>query len=224
MENLNGNMTDMEGEMVSSYLPFPNIFWWAHAARHHVARFDREENFQKMSYRNRYYISGSNGMIILSIPLQQGRNQRTLMKDVLISNKTPWQIQHWRTLVSVYARSPFFEHYAPGLQKLFDRQFAYLCDFNTASIEWLKEQTGILFKEATTTTYQRQYENATDLRNIKPRAEKTGDEENSYYQVFADRTGFIPNLSILDLLFSEGRHCRTWIAAHEAAIMKWGSH
>lgn len=175
-----------------------------------------------MSYRNRYCIGGSNGMIQLSIPLVHGRNQRTLMKDVKISNDTNWQIQHWRTLVSVYKRSPYFEFYEYTLQPLFERKFDFLIDFSKAGIQWLKEQAGILFKEDETQHFIKSYTDANDLREqMKPGAEKKENSNNTqYYQVFADRTGFTPNLSLLDLLFSEGPHTKDWIKANRDGILQ----
>jgi hypothetical protein len=207
--------------MVSSILPFPNIWWWANAVQHTAVSFDRAEHFQKMSYRNRYYIPGANGLIVLSIPLAQGREQRRAMKDVAISNSTPWHVQHWRTITSVYKRSPYFDYYEQSLQDLFERPFTLLADFNTASIHWLKAQLKISFEENQLEHFIKDYPGQTDLRQVmKPGTEKTA-ATSGYYQVFADRTGFLPNMSMLDLLFAEGPHATDWLRDNKETIMNW---
>jgi WbqC-like protein len=189
--------------LVSSFLSFPNIGWWTQVMNADEVIFDGAEHFQKMSYRNRYRISGANNSVLLSIPLVNGRDQRTPAKDVRIFNGASWQKQHWRTLVSVYSRTPYFEHYAESLKPLFDAEYDLLIDFNRASITWVARHLKFKFQTSETAIYTKEYPpGVIDLRNFK---EKTGAGEfRKYYQVFEDRLGFIPNLSILDLLFSEG--------------------
>lgn len=162
---------------------------------------DKQEHFRKMTYRNRYRISGANNSILLSVPLQDGRNQRIAMEEVKIFNGDRWQTQHWRTLVSVYRRTPFFDHYEDSLMRLFQEQFTSLATFNIATIEWVKKQLKLKLETETTTAFVKEYpEGITDLRN----ANSLPGPLPKYYQVFEDRIGFVPDLSILDLLFSEG--------------------
>jgi hypothetical protein len=187
--------------VVSSLFTFPPISWWMRIAPADVLVLDSGENFQKMSYRNRYRISGSNNPVLLTVPLVKGRDQHTPVKELLIYNDAWWQVQHWRTLVSVYRRSPYFDHYEPALAPLFEEQYTRLIDFNMAGISWIMQQLKLDVTIEITENYVREYPAGTiDLRNIK---EKVTDLPR-YYQVFEDRTGFIPDLSILDLLFSEG--------------------
>src|SRR6185437_12108983 len=207
---------------ISPFIPFPNISWWAAISGAQSLYLDQAEHFQKMTYRNRYYISGANGIIQLSIPLIHGRNQRAAMKDIQISNKDRWQVQHWRTLVSVYRRSPYFDHYENSVNSLFKKQYNYLLDFNIASIRWLKEQIKMQFEEQLIDEYIKVYDDAVyDLRKMKPRIEKSVEiSYPEYYQVFKDRTGFLPNLSMLDLLFSEGPYTHDWVNSHKRDILK----
>lgn len=212
-----------EAMLISAFIPFPNIYWWAKAAQYGTVCFDGYEHFQKMSYRNRYYISGSNGLITLSIPLVEGREQRTAMKDVLISNKDKWQVQHWRTLTSVYKRSPYFDFYEHDLERLYTIKFEKLADFNLASIQWLKQQLKLDFKEIITDSFEKEAADE-DMRWImKPGVERTKTDAVAYYQVFADRTGFLPNLSLLDLLFSEGPRTLQWLKENQIIINGWNS-
>src|SRR5688500_10627051 len=78
--------------------------------------FERYENFQKMSFRNRLMIVGGTGPVLLTIPLRYGRNQKCVIKDVLIDNRIRWQDNHWKTIVSCYNRSPWFEFYFDELR------------------------------------------------------------------------------------------------------------
>jgi hypothetical protein len=195
-------------QVVSSFLTFPGINWWVQVSKADLVMFDKAEYFQKMSYRNRYRISGANGSILLSVPLVSGREQKNAMRDVEIFNEQNWQIQHWRTLVSVYRRSPYFDHYEPSLKPLFENRFDLLTDFNMAGIGWARKQLGFTFEIKETVEYVKKYPpDIVDLRNSKNASAPLP----KYYQVFEDRIGFIPNLSILDLLFSEGPGARDMV-------------
>ncbi len=208
-------------EIISSFLPFPNIAWWAHAAQATAVCFDEAEHFEKMSYRNRYYLAGANGVVQLSVPLVHGRNQRAIMRDVLISDREQWQVTHWRTITSVYRRAPYFEHYEQAIHGLFQQPFHSLIQFNLATVQWLQAQLSFSFEVTTTQKYENQYgEDIIDLRNLKPRTEKvTLTTFPSYYQLFGDRNGFLPNMSVLDLLFSEGPYSGFWIKEHIKNIL-----
>lgn len=187
--------------VVSSFLTFPNIGWWMQVLQADKVILDTAEHFDKMSYRNRYRISGANNSILLTVPLVNGRNQHTPMAEVLIHNAERWQVQHWRTLVSVYKRSPYFEHYEPELKRLYEQEFTQLLDFNRTGMQWVLRQLKPGFTTEETSVYLKEYgDEVTDLRALK----KYAPAFKKYYQVFEDRIGFVPDLSILDLLFSEG--------------------
>ena len=187
--------------VISSFLTFPNISWWKLILEAELVMLDAGEHFQKMTSRNRYDISGANNPVKLSVPLVNGRNQHIPMGQVCIFNGETWQTRHWRTLVSVYKRTPYFDHYAPGLQQLFTAEYHQLISFNRASIEWVMKQLLLKFEIEEASVYVKEYpEHIKDLRNFKNNKLETP----RYYQVFEDRVGFLPDLSILDLLFSEG--------------------
>lgn len=209
-------------DVVSSFIPFPNIYWWLVASEGNTVCLDSSEYFQKMSYRNRYYITGANGLIQLSIPLKQGREQRNSMDATGISYSENWQVQHWRTLVSVYNRSPYFQHYEPSLQQLFEKKYELLHEFNQASIQWLANQLKTPIEITVAGTYIKEYDNSKDLRRMKPGAEKRAIEEQPYYQLFNERNGFLPNLSMLDLLFAEGPHAMQWVKDNKELVNSWG--
>lgn len=195
-------------------MPFPDICWWAKIQSAETLIWDFSENFEKMSCRNRYHIAGANGPMKMSIPVKGGREIKRPMQEVEIAGQDKWQQQHWRTIVSAYNRSPFFSYYELSLEKLFTERFRHLTDFNLASVCWLKKQLGLNFKEEKVFLYQKNYPEATaDLRDHRPEKSGGGGSFPEYYQVFQDRNGFFPNLSVLDLLFCEGPYALEWIQA-----------
>jgi len=200
-------MTAYAGEKVllieSQY--FPPIDSYKILVKHDILQIEKYEHYQKLSYRNRCYVAGPNGRMILSVPLARGKNQRTVMKDVRISNEEKWQGLHWKTLVSAYRRSPWFEYYEADMQELFEKPFDFLLDWNIACFEWVNSKLGINMPVAFTESYQKEVSGVTDAREIILPGGAKEEEEAEYTQVFQERTGFIPGLSILDLLFCEGK-------------------
>jgi hypothetical protein len=138
------------------------------------------------------------------------------MQEVRISNDTRWQVQHWRTLVSVYRRSPFWEYYEHSLQPLFETQFGHLYLFNIATHNWIANQLKLELQTTETLNYRATYDEVlADLRPLKPATNKSAQRRfPHYYQIFEDRIGFQPDLSILDLLFAEGPNTLGWIKTH----------
>lgn len=211
----------MESLALSSVMPFPNIQWWCHVLDRDKIIWDLGEYFEKMSTRNRYVIATANGRLKLNIPLKKGRDQRTKMEFLEISSTERWQQQHWRTLISAYNRSPYFEYYAPSLEHIFLRKFEKVYEFNLASVDWLSQQIGLIFENTFFYSFVKETpEMVPDLRFL---SNKNSLAESmtfpKYYQVFEERIGFIPNLSVLDLLFSEGPHTLTFLRKHQQEIM-----
>lgn len=162
------------------------------------------EDYRKMSFRNRFVVAGSNGIIPLSVPLVMGRNQKLPFKNVRISYQQNWQLMHWRTLTSCYNRSPFFEYYKNDVEAFFAKQWVFLFDWNLAILNWLQK---ILNFPAEIIVSEQIPEDTEDLREKwLPKNFQKGDLEIRYPQVFESKIGFQKNLSILDLLFNMGPH------------------
>jgi WbqC-like protein family len=203
---------------------FPSVILYKNLDKFSNIIFEQYEHYQKMSFRNRCVIAGAAGLINLSIPLVRGRDQKTLLKDVRISDRNRWQDQHWKTIASCYSRSPWFEFYRDGLAGLYGKPFLFLRDWNLACFEWSLNMLRLPLQIGLTEAWQKSYDETgwMDWRGrILPKnvghigrsgdipvpgmGEPLGVEKPIiYHQVFEDRTGFLPGLSILDLLFCEG--------------------
>jgi WbqC-like protein family len=217
---------------------FPSIILYKKLDKISNIVFEQYEYYQKMSFRNRCQIAGAEGLINLSVPLEKGRDQKTLIKDVRISGLRPWQAQHWKTIVSCYSRSPWFEFYRDDLEGLYKKPFTFLADWDRACFEWtlgvLKMPVSVLLTGEYRSDYGREDREPGDggdrgqergkwidwrgkilpknrervEQGVGVRGEPAGLAEGTplkYRQVFEERIGFIPDLSILDLLFCEGK-------------------
>jgi len=185
---------------------FASINYYRALIEYDILKFEQYEHYQKGSCRNRCYIAGPDGLILLSVPLARGKNQRIILKDVRIANEGKWQAIHWKTLTSAYRRSPWFEYHEEDLQQLYERRYTFLLDWNLDLFELVRHWLGLSWQVELTGEYQQTYdpESCADLRNIFLPAIREPTIP-PYTQVFGDRTGFLPGLSILDLIFCEGR-------------------
>jgi hypothetical protein len=272
--------------LITEFQYFPSVILYKKLNNFSNIIFDKCEYYRKMTFRNRCRIAGAEGTIDLSIPLEKGRDQRSLIRDVRISGSRKWQGEHWKTILSCYSRSPWFEFYRDELEKLYRRPAVFLMDWNLACFEWSIRVLGmpveISFTDARHKTSPEEglvnrpedgqvnpleegrvnplkgsrvnrpeegqinpQKEWTDWRNkilpktsaqrqkrdqyAKPekkalsgaggRSEardlQQGESEPQpviYRQVFEERTGFLPGLSILDLLFCEGKNARRLLA------------
>ena len=149
-------------------------------------------------------IAGPNGLITLSIPLKGGRNQKNVMKDIEISYDENWQTVHWKTIESCYRRSPYFEYYAEDIKMLFEKKHHFLVDYNIQCLQLVNQLLQVKKELVLTEKYEKiPIVTWVDARNVFD--ENTDMQLPSYIQVFQDRIGFKSNLSILDMLFCDGR-------------------
>ena len=170
---------------------------------------DLGENYCKQSYRNRCEITGANGCIALTIPVLKTSGEKTPVNMVRIDYRREWQHQHWYSIMSAYGNSPFFDYFADDLIPFYRTRYEYLWEFNRALSDKILEITEITAAVKYSGKYMEPAKGDLDFRDAispKPRLhmEDSAFVPRPYYQVFADRYGFTPNLSILDLLFCEG--------------------
>ncbi|MFT5762579.1 MAG: hypothetical protein ACI8WA_001709 [Polaribacter sp.] len=173
--------------------------------------FEIDDNFQKQSYRNRCYIYNSNGKQLLSVPVKHlTKDSRKKTRDTLVENDFPWQDQHFKSLQIAYRTSPFFEFFEDDLAPIFEKKYTYLQDLNIDTFLFLTDALQIETNFSKTQEYKFE-PNGKDFRllaEIKQQPEKLVE---NYIQMFDDKHGFIPNLSILDLLFMEGPNAISYL-------------
>jgi hypothetical protein len=178
---------------------FGPISYYAILLQHPNCRIELHEHFVKQSIRNRCDIYGANGKLQLTIPKQRKGSDKTIIKEIQISYKQNWQKEHWNAIVSSYNSSPYFEYYKDELQPFFEKEEMLLIDLN-CKLQLVILNILQVEDEIITTTEYLHKGNFSDLRNYKWNTEK----QEKYDQVFMEKQGFIPNLSILDLLFNLG--------------------
>lgn len=164
-----------------------------------------DEPFVKQTFRNRAVIATENGAQSLTIPVIHDGG-RMAMRDVRISEHGNWRHQHWNAMVSAYRKSPFFDYYADDFAHFYEERDGFLMDFNLRLHAVVSELLG-LERGVQIVDNSFKVMDFVDLRRIaEPKAlsDIEGYSAQPYYQVFAQRNGFIPNLSIVDLLFNMG--------------------
>ncbi|MFT5168536.1 MAG: hypothetical protein ACI8P3_003780 [Saprospiraceae bacterium] len=186
---------------------FPPVQLFREAVKHNILAIEAKEHYQKNGYRNRCIIVGANDIQMLTVPLVKGKNEQQPIIDTAIANDTKWQKVHWQAIQTAYGKSPFFEYYAPELKPLFEKEWTYLFDLNYEIIQILKELLQLPFIIEKTSTYSKKTDaSVLDLRNQMAPKNRLQQESplKPYPQVFESKNGFLPNLSILDLLFCIG--------------------
>ena len=162
---------------------------------------DCGEHYIKRSVRNRTRIMTANGVLELTVPVVNANRPQTAMHKMQIDYSKPWQHQHWVAIESAYRSSAYFDFIAERLRPFYSENYTSLVEFNLAILTTLLAFLGYTKPLKTTTEYVVATENDVDLR---PKHRTTEFSTPHYFQLFSDRLPFAENLSILDLLMSEG--------------------
>lgn len=184
---------------------FPSISHYVAILQADSVTLEMEDNFQKQTNRNRMYIYSPNGIQMLNIPIKHSKDKHQKYKDVRIENDFGWQKNHFKSLEAAYRTSPFFEYFEDDFRPLFEKKHEFIMDLNLEIFELVNESLGIQIATEKTTEYFHEVPNYIDFRYLA-NGKKDTTQLEEYTQVFGDKHGFINNLSILDLLFNEGRY------------------
>lgn len=179
--------------------------------------FEMDDNFVKQTYRNRAYIYGANGKLALNIPVMHSQKKRQKYRDVKIFNEEKWQSLHWKSMLSAYRTSPFFEYYEDDLRPLFEIKADYILDFNLKCFEVICDCLQLELNTSKTETFQKTVENKKDFRYLVNAKKEHPQQFETYTQVFSNKHGFISNLSVLDLLFNEGPNALNYLVSQTLA-------
>ncbi|MEI2274835.1 WbqC family protein [Sphingobacterium sp. ML3W] len=173
---------------------------------------EKYEHFQKQSYRTRARIASANGVQDLIVPIQHGNKERVPMKDIRISYEFDWQRLHWLSIQTAYRSSAYFEYYEDDFSRFYREKFDYLLDFNVAQLELILKSIKLKRTVSFTEEYTVNDAEAIDYREIiHPKKESILVAPKEYYQVFLDKNGFYPDLSIIDLLFNQGPQSKSYL-------------
>lgn len=183
---------------------FPSISHFVAMAQADSVTMEMEDNFQKQTNRNRTLIYSPNGIQLLNIPIKHTREKHQKIKDVKLETAFDWQKQHFKSLEAAYRTSPFFEYFEDAMMPIFTKKHIFLMDLNIETMAIVSKCIGMSFEYNETKEYFHEAPDFIDFRNLVNGKKDTSSFE-SYTQVFGDKHGFLNNLSILDLLFNEGR-------------------
>lgn len=202
--------------MNSLLLPtyFPSISHFAVMVQSENITFEMEDNFQKQTNRNRTYIYSPNGIQLLNIPVKHSKTAHQKTKDVLIENEFDWQKQHFKSLEAAYRSSPFFEFFEDDIVPVFEKKHTFLMDLNMEVLDIVTKCLRMKLDFSKTTEYFHEVENISDFRYLS-NGKKDPNSFEKYTQVFDDKHGFINNLSVLDLLFNEGKFAMDYLKSQK---------
>jgi hypothetical protein len=184
---------------------FPSISHYIAMVKAESVTFEMEDNFQKQTNRNRMYIYSPNGIQLLNVPVKHSKEKHQKFKDVRIENDFAWQKNHFKSLEAAYRTSPFFEYFEDDFRPLFEKKQEFILDLNLQIFELINSSLGIKIEAQKTTEFFHDSLNYDDFRSLV-NGKKDVTQIEEYTQVFNEKHGFINNLSILDLLFNEGRY------------------
>lgn len=200
---------DIENTAILSSSFFGNIQYFSKFLKFESIVIEKHENYSKQSYRNRCQILGANGIQDLNIPIKKNNQLKIQITEVEIDYSENWQRQHLRTLESAYKNSPFYDFYIDDIQIFFEKKYKFLFDYNSEITQSILDLLGLSKAFSFTDDFVSNHNLATDYRDSIHPKKRMQKPDNSfqnieYHQVFDEKFGFTPNLSILDLIFNEG--------------------
>ena len=185
---------------------FPPISYVAAMLDKPVVLVEQYETFPKQTYRNRAVVATANGLLPLSVPVVRTNGNHTYTKDMDICYNENWAAKHWRAIESAYNSSPYFLYYKDDVEAILNKKHRTLLELNMDILAFVFKKLKVTKEIILSTDFVTAGAGADieDYRNRFSPKNKEIIQLSPYDQVFEDRFGFVPNLSILDLLFNMG--------------------
>ncbi|TDE04672.1 WbqC family protein [Flavobacterium hiemivividum] len=198
---------------------FPSISHFVAMSQADSIIYEIEDNFQKQTNRNRTYIYSPNGILLLNIPVKHSKDNHQKTKDIQVDTDFDWQKQHYKSLETAYKSSPFFEFFEDDIRPFFEKKHKFLLDLNFETLEIISKCMRVKFESTKTTEYIQQ-DNTDLILDYRFLADGKKDPSSfeRYMQVFEDKHGFINNLSVLDLIFNEGKFTLDYLKNQKLAL------
>jgi hypothetical protein len=184
----------------------PSLEYFCVLQQFDVIQLEKHEHFVKQSYRNRCYINTAQGPEMLVVPLTD-KHGKVPIKDVRVDYSTKWQNNQWRTIESAYRKAPYYEFYSDDLRKIIYHGYPFLFDLNLELLSFCLKCIRLKPTLTASVSYEKNPDQTfSDLRSvIQPKihySDRPYLQPVQYQQVFGNQ--FAANLSLIDLLFSEG--------------------
>ncbi len=189
----------------------PPVSWFSLLLKHPI-RIEQHETYQRQSYRNRCLIYSERGVLPLSIPVSRPNGKHSHTSEVPIYNGEKWYLKHWRAFQSAYEASPYFLYYKDEFKDFFNGGFEKLFDFDIQLILKLCEIIEVHPEISFTDKFEKDPTDSLDLRNTFSPKKSPHYSFPEYMQVFSNRHGFLPDMSISDLLFNLGPESKSYLS------------
>jgi len=199
-----------EKTVLLSIAYLPSVSWFSLLLKHPVL-IEQHETYQRQSYRNRCLIYSERGVLPLSIPVSRPKGNHTTTSEVHIYNGEMWYLKHWRAFQSAYEASPYFLYYKDEFKDFYSGSFKKLFDFDMQLVLKLCEVLEIHPEISFTNKFEKDPADTLDLRNTFSPKKSLLYPFPGYIQVFSSRHGFLPDLSIADLLFNLGPESKSYL-------------
>ena len=194
----------------TAYLP--TVRYMSVLAKYGAATIEQYETFPKQTFRNRTTIATGNGLMMLNVPVSRPSGNHTTTAEMVVSYHEPWNIRHWRAIASAYNAAPYFLYYKDELEEILMHQYEHLLQLNEALLNYLLKKLKITCQLEYTQSFIKETAPYIDLReSLTAKKDDPSITYPHYSQVFESRHGFLPNLSVIDLLFNLGPEAKSYL-------------
>ena len=185
-------------------------------AKYGAATIEQYETFPKQTFRNRTTIATGNGLMMLNVPVSRPSGNHSTTAEMVVSYHEPWNIRHWRAIASAYNAAPYFLYYKDELEEILMHQYEHLLQLNEALLNYLLKKLKITCQLEYTQSFIKETAPYIDLReSLTAKKDDPSITYPHYSQVFESRHGFLPNLSVIDLLFNLGPEAKSYLLSNQ---------